>query len=89
VAQVDANLTIRDKNGQIESVRYSAINAMLLNEFLKEHEAFLEEQRELQKLEAALDAVNQRLKKQEAKIEKVSVQIDLSKPAPQTIVTND
>jgi len=37
VAKVDSNLAIRDKNGQIESVRYSAINAMLLNEFLKEH----------------------------------------------------
>ena len=37
VAKVDPNLAIRDRNGQIESVRYSAINAMLLNEFLKEH----------------------------------------------------
>ena len=37
VAKVDSNLAIRDKNAQIESVRYSAINAMLLNEFLKEH----------------------------------------------------
>src|SRR5437660_4446146 len=44
VAQVDPNLAIRDRNGQIESVRYSAINAMLLNEFLKEHKKS-EEQR--------------------------------------------
>jgi len=35
VAKVDSNLAIRDRNGQIESVRYTAINAMLLNEFLK------------------------------------------------------
>jgi len=34
---VDADLVVRDKNGQVESVRYTAVNAMLLNEFLKEH----------------------------------------------------
>jgi trimeric autotransporter adhesin len=83
VAQVDSSLAIRDKNGQIESVRYSAINAMLLNEFLKEHKAFAEEQRKVQRLEAALDAVNRRLKEQEARIEKVSAQIEMNKPAPQ------
>ena len=37
VAQVDPNLAIRNGKGQIESVRYNAVNAMLLNEFLKEH----------------------------------------------------
>src|SRR6266496_1751032 len=37
VAEVDPNLAIRDGKGQIESVRYTAVNAMLLNEFLKEH----------------------------------------------------
>ena len=37
VADVDADLVMRDKNGQVESVRYTAVNAMLLNEFLKEH----------------------------------------------------
>jgi hypothetical protein len=85
VAQVDPNLAIRDRNGQIESVRYSAINAMLLNEFLKEHKAFLEEQRKVQKLEAALAAVNSRLKEQDAKIEKVSAQIEVSKGTPQIV----
>jgi prefoldin subunit 5 len=54
---------------------------MLLNEFLKEHKAFLEERRNVQKLEAALRAVNQRLKEQEAKIERVSAQIEVTKPA--------
>lgn len=85
VAQVDSNLAIRDKNGQIESVRYSAINAMLLNEFLKEHKAFAEEQRKVQRLEAALDAVNRRLKEQEARIEKVSAQIEIAKPDAQMV----
>lgn len=44
VAQVDPNLAIRDKDGQIESVHYSAINAMLLNEFLKEHKKVKEQE---------------------------------------------
>ena len=51
---------------------------MLLNEFLKEH-------RKVEKLEAALDAVNQRLAEQDAKIQKVSAQLTLSKNAPQTV----
>src|SRR5205085_6668298 len=37
VAKVDPNLVVRDKDGHIYSVRYDAVNAMLLNEFLKEH----------------------------------------------------
>jgi trimeric autotransporter adhesin len=48
VAKVDPRLAARDGNRQIESVRYTAINAMLLNEFLKEHKAFLEEQCKVQ-----------------------------------------
>jgi Chaperone of endosialidase len=88
VAQVDPNLAIRDKNGQIDSVRYSTINAMLLNEFLKEHKAFLEEKRKVQRLEAALDAVNQRLKDQDAKIDKVSAQLETSRPGPQVVVND-
>jgi hypothetical protein len=38
---VDPNLAIRNAKGEIETVRYSAINVMLLNEFLKEHKAFV------------------------------------------------
>jgi trimeric autotransporter adhesin len=83
VAQVDSNLAIRDKNGQIESVRYSAINAMLLNEFLKEHDAFIEEQKKVRKLEEALATVNERLREQEARIEHVSAAIATNSTAPQ------
>ena len=87
VAKIDSNLAIRDRNGQIESVRYSAINAMLLNEFLKEHKAFVEEQQKVQRLESALDAVNLQLKEQETKIEKVSAQVETSRPAQQIVRT--
>src|SRR5262249_40474022 len=55
VADVDPNLAIRDGEGQVESVRYTAVYAMLLNEFLKEHQAFLEERSKVQRLESTLE----------------------------------
>jgi septal ring factor EnvC (AmiA/AmiB activator) len=54
VAQVDPSLAIRDKNGQIDSVRYNAINAMLLNEFLKEHKKVEEEQATIAELKSTV-----------------------------------
>jgi hypothetical protein len=88
VEQVNPDLVVRDKDGKPYSVRYEQVNAMLLNEFLKEHKAFLEEQSKVQKLEAALEAVNARLKAQEAKIEKVSAQVEMSKAASQVALKN-
>jgi Chaperone of endosialidase len=85
VAQVDPNLSVCDRNGKVESVRYTAINAMLLNEFLKEHNAFLQEQKKVRKLEAALATVNERLKEQDAKIEKVTAGIVTNTTAPQVV----
>jgi len=85
VAEVNPDLVVRDEKGEIYTVRYDAVNAMLLNEFLKEHKAVLEEQSKVQKLEAALEALNARLKEQEAKIEKVSAQIEMSTPGPQVV----
>jgi hypothetical protein len=69
------------QSGQIYSVRYEAVTAMLLNEFLKEH-------RKVQRLEAALAAMDERLKEQDAKIERVNDKAELSKPAPQTALNN-
>jgi hypothetical protein len=54
---------------------------MLLNEFLKEHQ-------KVQRLEAALAAVNERLKVQDAKIDKVNAQLELSRPGPRAVVTS-
>jgi hypothetical protein len=81
VEEVNPDLVVRDGEGKVNTVRYEAVNAMLLNEFLKEH-------RKVEKLEAALEAVNKRLKEQDAKIQKVSAQIEMSRPAPQ-VVLND
>jgi hypothetical protein len=88
VERVNPDLIARDKDGKPYSVRYDQINAMLLNEFLKEHKAFLEERSKLQQLEAALEAVNARLKEQDARIEKVTAQLEFNKQAP-TLVRNN
>ena len=93
VAKVDPNLAIRDRNGQIESVRYSAINAMLLNEFLKEHTKVAEQQAKLEQQQATIaelksavaqqlkgtEVITARLKEQAAQIQKVSAQFEASK----------
>jgi hypothetical protein len=78
VEKIDPDLVVRDGEGKVNTVRYEAVNAMLLNEFLKEH-------RKVEKLEAALDAVSKRLKEQDAKIQKVSDQVELSKTTPQVV----
>jgi hypothetical protein len=81
VAKVNPALVTRDANGEIYTVRYDAVNAMLLNEFLKEH-------RKVQKLEAALDAVNERLREQDVKIQRVSLQTEMSKAAVPRMAEN-
>jgi hypothetical protein len=75
VAEVNPDLVVRDNEGEALTVRYEAINAMLLNEFLKEHY-------KVQKLEAALEAMNVRLNKQETELQQVRVQVERSS-APQ------
>jgi hypothetical protein len=95
VEKVDPDLVVRDKEGKPYTVRYDAVNAMLLNEFLKEHKAFVQEQRKVQELEAK-DAERQKeikaliatVKEQASQIQKVSAQLELSKAVPQTVLNN-
>jgi hypothetical protein len=81
VAQVNPNLVVRDKNGEIYTVRYDAVNAMLLNEFLKEH-------KKVEGLEGTVATLVATVKEQAAQIQKVSAQLEVSKPAPQTVLNN-
>jgi hypothetical protein len=74
VAEVAPDLVGRNPGGEPESVRYEQINAMLLNEFLKEHRSVVELKKEI----AALTAT---VKEQAAQIRKVSDQIEMSKVA--------
>jgi hypothetical protein len=72
VEKVNPDLVVRDGNGEIYTVRYDAVNAMLLNEFLKEH-------RTVQELRNELAALTATVKEQAAQIQKVIAQVELSK----------
>jgi hypothetical protein len=90
VEKVNPDLVARDAKGEVYTVRYEAVNAMLLNEFLKEH-------RKVQELEAIVDrqqkSFQSKLAEQDKQIEalasaveRVSAQLEMSKPAPQVVV---
>jgi trimeric autotransporter adhesin len=81
VAKVNPDLVVRDKNGEIYSVRYDAVNAMLLNEFLKEH-------KKVKQLEGTIATLAATVKEQAAQIQKVNAQLEVSKSAPQTVLNN-
>ena len=89
VANVNPDLVVRDKNGEIYTVRYDAVNAMLLNEFLKEH-------RKVQELETTVAQQQQRFQSRLAEekkqieelasgLQKVSAQLEMSNSKPQVI----
>ena len=88
VEKVDPDLVYRNAKGQVESVRYEMVNAMLLNEFLREHRAFAEEQHKVRKLEATVADLIATVKEQAAQIQKVSAQLELNNSASQTLVGN-
>jgi hypothetical protein len=85
VEKVNPDLITRDADGKPYTVRYEQINAMLLNEFLKEHKAALEEHSKVEKLEAILAGLAATVKEQATQIQKVSAQLEASKPAPQVV----
>jgi Chaperone of endosialidase len=74
VEKVNPDLVYHDGQGEIYSVRYEAVNAMLLNEFLKEH-------REVQELKKQVAALT-------AGLQKVSAHLELTKSAPQTVLND-
>jgi len=85
VEKVNPDLVVRDKDGQIYSVRYEAVNAMLLNEFLKEHKAFVEEQRKVEEQGAKIGQLEKQIQTLTVGLQKVSAQLAVTKPSPQTV----
>ena len=85
VAKVDPDLVVRDKNGDPWTVRYEQINAMLLNEFLKEHKKVEEQQANIDQLKSEMQTMVAQLKEQAAQIQKVSAKLEVNKPAPHTV----
>jgi len=82
VAKVNPDLVARDDQGKPFTVRYEAVNAMLLNEFLKEH-------RKTEKLKATVVRQQKQIDALTAGLQKVSAQLELSKPAAQTVKNSD
>jgi hypothetical protein len=81
VEKVDPDLIVRDKEGKPYSVRYDQVNAMLLNEFLKEH-------RTVQELKKEIETLTATVKEQAAQIQKVSTELELSEPTSKTVLNS-
>jgi hypothetical protein len=71
---MNPDLIVRDDKGKIYTVRYDAVNAMLLNEFLKEHRKVEQLEKQVERLSAGL--------------QKVSAQLELRKPSPRTVLND-
>jgi predicted RNase H-like nuclease (RuvC/YqgF family) len=103
VAKVNPDLVGRNPEGQPESVRYEQINAMLLNEFLKEHKNVEEQKRKLEnqdskiqqqettiaQLKADLETLTAGVAEQNSKIQRVSERVELNKAAPQLAAADE
>jgi len=99
VADVAPDLVIRNAKGELSTVRYEAINAMLLNEFLKEHQKVENQESRIQEQEATITQQRKlfeaRLAEQQKQIDaltaglqKMSAQLDLSESEPRTVLNN-
>jgi hypothetical protein len=103
VEKVNPDLVVRDADGKVNTVRYEAVNAMLLNEFLKEHRHVAEQQSTITELKTTVAqqqkqiAVQQATAAQQQKqiealsatVRKVSERVELSAPAPQIAANDD
>jgi hypothetical protein len=78
VARMDPALVLTDREGKPYTVRYEQVNAMLLNEFLKEH-------KKVEELEANAASQQKQIEALIAGLQKVSAQLEASKPAPQVV----
>ena len=92
VEKVNRDLVVYGKDGKVLSVRYDAVNVMLLNEFLKEHKKVEEQQASIADLKSTvasqqkeMQVFTAQLKEQAAQIQKVSAQLEASKPAPKVV----
>ncbi len=95
VAEVAPDLVFRDDNGEVNTVRFEQVGSLLLNEFLKEHKKVEEQQASIAELKSTvaqqqkgMEILTAQLKEQAAQIQKVSAQLEVSKPATKVAVGN-
>jgi hypothetical protein len=88
VAKVEPDLVVNDEEGKPATLRFLSIQAMLLNEFLKEHKAFVEEQHKVEKLETTVATLMATVKEQVAQIQKINAHLESDRRAME-VVSND
>ena len=88
VEAVNPDLVVRDKEGKPYSVRYDAVNALLLNEFLKEHRTVQEQKATIAQLKQDFAEQKRQIEALTAGLQKVSAQIEAIKPASQMVLSN-
>jgi trimeric autotransporter adhesin len=95
VAEISPELITRDEQGNPQTVRYEAVNAMLLNEFLKEHRKVEEQSRKIQEQDVTItqfkkeiQTIAARLKEQDSKIQKVSARLEMQTAPAQTVANS-
>jgi len=85
VEKVNPDLVVRDRDGKPYSVRYDQVNAMLLNEFLKEHKTVQDLETTVARQQKGMETLTAQLKEQAAQIQKISAQLEVNKPTPRVV----
>ena len=86
VEKVNPDLVVRDADGNVYTVRYEAVNAMLLNEFLKEHRKLEAQDCRLQEQQKQIEKLTAQLQEQAEQIRKINDKVEMNRPAPQMAV---
>jgi Chaperone of endosialidase len=85
VEKVNRDLVVHGKDRKVLSVRYDAVDVMLLNEFLKEHRRGEQQDRQLREQQKQIEKLTAQLKKQAAQIQKVNHKLEMTRSAPQVV----
>ena len=88
VEKVNPDLVVRDKEGRPYTVRYDQVNAMLLNEFLKEHRKNDQQESRIEEQEAKIARQEKQIEALTAGFQKVSAQLAFNKPVTQTVLND-
>jgi len=89
VEKVNPDLVVRDKEGKPYSVRYDQVNALLLNEFLKEHRKNEAQARDIQEQKATIALQQKQIEALTTGLQKLNAQLEVSIPTPQTVKNDD
>jgi hypothetical protein len=88
VEKVNPDLVVRDAEGKVFTVRHEAVNAMLLNEFLKAHRKMQEQEATITQLKSTVVQQQKEIEALTAGLQRVSAQVEMSRPAPQMVLNN-